>query len=181
MSWGDQRGMTLVELLMAMTVTSIIFLGITGVLMVGYHGAALWGQKITEAQSVNQVTGWLDQDMHRYVPCAQQAAGQLDLCLANQAGTSAVVTYTTSSSSGGGCPCTMFRNDGVSGARFVVTRDLVAQPTFSTSCSNSATGSQTGYVRVDGLEYEPSSQAPAPAATPPSMIVYFRAPLGSCP
>jgi type II secretory pathway component PulJ len=173
--------MTLVELLMAMTVTSIIFLGITGVLMVGYHLAALWGQKITEAESVNQVTGWLDQDLHRYVPCPQQVAGELHLCLANQVGASALVTYTTSSAAGGGCPCTMFRADAVSGARFIVTRDLVAQPSFTTSCSNSSTGSQTGYVRIDSLQYEPASDAPAPAASPPPMIVYFRAPLGSCP
>lgn len=173
--------MTLVELLMAMTVTSIIFLGITGVLMVGYHGAALWGQKVTEAQSVNQVTGWLDQDLHRYVPCPQQATGQLDLCLANQAATGNMVTYTTTGSAGGGCPCTMVRTDVLTGARFLVTRDLVAQPAFSTFCSNSATGSQTGYVRIDSLQYEPSGQAPAPAASPPPMIVYFRAPLGGCP
>ena len=94
--------MTLVELLMAMTVTSIVLLGITGVLTVGYRVANVWTQKISEAQTENQIAGWLDQDLHRYVPCSAQQSTELDLCLPHQATAGQMVAYTTTPSSGSG-------------------------------------------------------------------------------
>src|SRR5205807_6534903 len=106
------QGMTLVEVLMALTVTSIVLLGISGALMVGYHVANLWGQKISESQTANQLTGWLDQDLHRYVPCSPPG-GELDLCLSgdpSSASPTHLVRYTTTVPAGG-CPCTMARND----------------------------------------------------------------------
>jgi type II secretory pathway component PulJ len=171
--------MTLVELLVAMTVTSIVLLGITGVLVVGSHAANLWGQKISEAQTANQLAGWLDQDLHRYVPCSSGA--ELDLCLPNAPSKTpqdAAVRYTTSVPSGG-CPCTLERTDVQTQARSLVTRALVRSPSFSSKCTSGA-GAEIGFVEVDGLQYRPAGQAPAPVAPPPPLVLYFRAPLGSC-
>ena len=181
MSWRDQRGMTLVELLVAMTVTSMVLLGISGALVVGYHAADRWSQKISEAQTANQLAGWLDQDLHRYIPCSPQGATELDLCLPHPATAQDYMVRYTPSPSSGSCPCTMFRTDTKTNARSVVTRDLVARPTFYPSCDTSPSGNQAGYLRIVGLQYEPSRQAPAPAITPGPMLLYFRAPQGGCP
>ena len=81
MSWRDQKGMTLVEVLVAMTITSIVLLGISSALFVGFRAANTWGQKLTEAQTVNQLPGRLDQDLHRYVPCGPAVSAELDLCV----------------------------------------------------------------------------------------------------
>jgi prepilin-type N-terminal cleavage/methylation domain-containing protein len=179
MNWRDQGGMTLVELLMAMTVTSIVLLGISSALVVGFHAADLWGQKISEAQTVNQLPGWLDQDLHRYVPCRGSGSGELDLCL--PAGASNPSVRYTTSSGGGGCPCTIVRRDVSTGAQWVVARDLISLPTFQQACgSTAASGVDTGYVEVANLVYRPSKQAPPPSVGPPSLVLYFRAPRGSC-
>jgi hypothetical protein len=177
--------MTLVELLMAMAVTSVVLLGITGALMVGYHVTDLWGQKISEAQTANQLAGWLDQDLHRYVPCSAQGA-ELDLCLPADTAPShpcvptnaCMVTYTTSPA-GGGCPCAIVRTDVQAQTQSVVTRDLVTAPSFDPVCGT-AGGTEPGYIRISSLEYQPFSQAPAPTITPQPLVLYFRAPVGAC-
>ena len=141
--------MTLVELLMAMAITSILLLGISGALMVGYHVADLWGQKINEAQTSNQLAGWLEQDLHRYVPCSPQGA-ELDLCLpaAASAGSGRAVTY-TAVVPGGGCPCSVVRTDLLTQRRSVVTRDLLTPPVFDPVCG-AAGGAEPGYLEVSG-------------------------------
>jgi hypothetical protein len=169
--------MTLVELLMAMAVTSIVLLGISGALMVGYHVVNLWGQKISEAQTANQLAGWLDQDLHRYVPCSAQGV-ELDLCLPGDPTGAHIVTYTTSVPAGG-CPCAIVRTDVQTGVQSVVTRDLVTAPLFDPVCGT-AGGAEPGYVNVSSIEYQPSGQAPAPTVTPQPLVLYFRAPVGSC-
>jgi prepilin-type N-terminal cleavage/methylation domain-containing protein len=173
-----QRGMTLVELLMAMTVTAIVLLGISGALMVGYHVAALWGQKISEAQTANQLSGWLDQDLHRYVPCSPQG-GELDLCLPGDPAQNHMVTYKTSVPAGG-CPCAIVRTDVITGAQSVVTRDLVTVPLFVPRCGT-AGGGEPGYLEVSSLQYESSSEAPPPSISPQPLTLDFRAPGVSCP
>jgi prepilin-type N-terminal cleavage/methylation domain-containing protein len=178
MSWRDQHGMTLVELLVAMTVTSIVLVGITGVLAAGYHAAGQWGQKITEAQTENQLAGWLAQDLHRYAPCTGTGGGELDLCLPADR-SNRVVTYTTGLS-GNSCPCVVFRTDVARKTRSVITRDLAEQPNFVLACAFSNSVS-TGYVEIQHLVYRPAGQAPAPMASPPGLVLYFRAPGGSCP
>jgi prepilin-type N-terminal cleavage/methylation domain-containing protein len=176
MNWRGQRGMTLVELLVAMTVTSIVLVGITGVLVVGYHAADQWGQKISEAQTANQLAGWLDQDLHRYVPCSPSGGQELDLCTA-AVRPSRTVTYTTLPT-GGPCPCRVVRTDITTGAESTVTRDLVHPPTFTTACTPSS-AVHAGYVEIGDLVYQPAGQAPAPQASPPGLVLYFRAP-GTC-
>jgi prepilin-type N-terminal cleavage/methylation domain-containing protein len=179
MNWRDQEGMTLVELLVAMTITSIVLLGISGVLVAGFHAANQWSQKISEAQTENQLAGWLDQDLHRYVPCTAAGGRQLDLCLP-AATSSPSVRYATSGQ-GGGCPCAIVRTDLATGRQSVVTRDLVTAPIFQLACSTStANGVDTGSVEVQSLVYRPNSQAPAPSSQPPALVLYFRAPRGGC-
>jgi hypothetical protein len=170
--------MTIVELLVAMTVTSIVLVGITGILVAGYHAADQWGQKITEAQTENQLAGWLDQDLHRYVPCNGTGGGELDLCLPADRSNS-MVTYTTSLS-GQGCPCIVLRTDVTKKTDSVATRDLVQQPIYVLACTPS-NNVYTGYVEIQHLVYRPAGQAPAPMASPPGLVLYFRAPFGSCP
>jgi len=181
-SWRDQRGMTLVEVLVAMTITSIVLLGISSALFVGFRAANMWGQKLTEAQTVNQLPGRLDQDLHRYVPCGPAVSGELDLCLPSDTlsangPVTPRVRYTTSA---GLCPCTISRT-GPTGAVSVVTRDLISKPTYQRSCSPASSGGVTdGWIVVSNLVYQPSAQAPAPSLGPPSLRLDFRAPHGSC-
>jgi type II secretory pathway component PulJ len=166
--------MTLVELLVAMTVTTIVMVGITGVLVAGYHAADQWGQKITEAQTENQLTGWLDQDLHRYVPCTGTGGSELALCLPGDRSNTAVRYFSTP----GPCPCNLKREDVTTSGESVVTRDLINAPTFTTDCSQS-NADYRGYVKVANLVYRPAGQAPAPRYLPGPLVLYFRAP-GSC-
>ena|SRR5438105_539433 len=173
--------MTLVELLVAMTITSIVLLGISSVVLVGYRAANLWSQQVTEAQTVNQLAGWLEQDVHRYVPCLApnpSTSSQLQLCLPPETlGQNASVVY-AAASSGGACPCHITRTDRTVNGQTIVARNLVALPEFQPECRVAASV-DVGDVRVLGLSYPQGSQG-APAPSPPNLVVYFRAPLGSC-
>ena len=159
---NSERGMTMVELIVAISVMSILLLGIGSALYVGYRAAGAWEQRITQAQTINQLSSSLDQDVHRYVPCG--SGGELDLC--RPTGTDARDWGIVYKPSGNG-PFKLVRTDwGQGGRETVVARGLAAAPSFSVSCDSSGSV-DTGYIRV-GLSPQP-------------FVVYFRAPHGGCP
>jgi prepilin-type N-terminal cleavage/methylation domain-containing protein len=174
-----QRGMTLVELVVAMSAMAILLLGIGSVLYVGYHAASLWGQRITQAETLNQVAGALGQDVHVDVPCGGQPAGGqvLDLCPPSSPATGP--SYSAVPAGGG---WNIVRKEPSAGAAIVLARGLVQAPQFFARCSQAA-NVDTGYVGVRGLHYPEPAVAPGQAAgvtSPPPLVVYFRAPRGSC-
>jgi type II secretory pathway component PulJ len=88
----SQRGATLVELLVAMAVTSAILVGLAAVSGVAQTVIARWMQPTLNAQSANRLGSWLDQDTRRYAPC-HSGTGFDTLTFCDEGG-SAVVTYT---------------------------------------------------------------------------------------
>jgi prepilin-type N-terminal cleavage/methylation domain-containing protein len=170
--WRGQSGMTLIELLIGMAVTSFVLLGLSGVVTVSYRVMDLWSQRIDESQTVDQLASWLQQDTHRYVVCGNDGT-TLQLCVPNSAD-QPVVTY-ASTCTGGSCDLT--RQDGAGGSR-VVGRGLASQPTFDMDCTQSA-NVDTGHLTVSNLTYlsaGSTSQAPLRSG----LSLYFRAPTGAC-
>jgi prepilin-type N-terminal cleavage/methylation domain-containing protein len=193
-NWRDQRGMTVIEVLAAMVITSLVLIGITGVLFVGYRASNQWSQKLTEAQTINQLSGWLAQDTHRYLPCAHQLATQpagdddIYLCLpanAHNGTTPWEVWYTISD---GSCPCTITRRDHriSSAASVVVARDLLLGPPsaplpiFHLVCNAAAGNIAVGEISVPSLTYPRAAQGSPPSQLSPTFAIYFRAPVGGC-
>jgi prepilin-type N-terminal cleavage/methylation domain-containing protein len=175
-----QRGMTLVELVVAMSIMSILLLGIGSVLFVGYHAAGLWDQRIAQSQALNQLTGALDEDVHQYVPCPWQPAQgvRLDLCPP----TSPAAGPAYSAVSAGGSWTIVRKGLTADAAPTVLARNLARPPEFVARC-HVAANVDTGYVGVQGLHYFPPPLAPTADAaftSPPPLVVYFRAPRGSC-
>jgi prepilin-type N-terminal cleavage/methylation domain-containing protein len=166
----DQSGMTLVELLVAVTVASIVLAGAGSVLYIAYHASNEWSGKLDEAQSLNQLSGWLQQDTHRYVPCGQADSTTLSLCLPSAPG-QPIVTYTTT----GTRPYDLARTDATSGQAIVVGRRLNAAPIFDTDCVLDPTGNVvTGHLAVTGLSYVLPNSSSAPSRS--NLSLYFRAP-----
>lgn len=167
----SERGVTLIELVVALSIMSGLLLGVGSVLFVANHAAGLWSQQVTQGQTLNQVAGTLDQDLHRYVPCSPQPNSlELDLCLPTQ---------TSAQGSGINYTFDQSGNDLVraeqwsGGGSLIVARDLVGQPEFAVNCTPGP-NVDSGEVTISGLTY-----ATAPALTKP-LTVYFRAPVGSC-
>jgi prepilin-type N-terminal cleavage/methylation domain-containing protein len=90
-----QRGMTLVELLVSMAVTSILLVGLTSAFfdVSGVYGK--WANRLQGAQISTGLAASLQLDTRRYVFCGQTQPGgipepYLDLCWPDQLGTPAV-------------------------------------------------------------------------------------------
>jgi hypothetical protein len=172
--------MTLVELVVAMSIMSILLLGIGSVLFVGYHAASLWSGRIVQSEAINQLSGALDGDVHQYVPCSWQPTEgpRLDLCLPSAMG--AGPAYSAVSAGGG---WTIVRKGLTAGTPpTVLARGLAQPPGFIASC-HEASNVDSGYIGVQGLLYRALAAAPTPdgaVASPPTLVVYFRAPHGSC-
>lgn len=112
-----QRGLTLVELLVAMAITSVILVAIAGVTQAGQQVEARWANAIANAQTANRLASWLERDSHRYTPC-YVAPDQLELCLAG----TQMVSYQWSAGD-------IVRTDDSTGASVVLVRG-VPQPGF---------------------------------------------------
>jgi prepilin-type N-terminal cleavage/methylation domain-containing protein len=147
---NGQRGLTLVELLVAMAITSMIFVAIADVTQVGEQVEATWSNAITNAQSANRLAGWLQRDTHRYTPCSA-GTYQLDLCLVR----TTVVTYQWSAGN-------IVRVDNSTDASAVVARG-VAVPgfTYQVSCGPAVA---TGTITVSS----------------PQLQIPFRTSVGAC-
>jgi prepilin-type N-terminal cleavage/methylation domain-containing protein len=175
-----QRGMTLVELVVAMSVMSILLLGIGSVIFVGYHAAGLWDARIGQDQAINQLTGALDEDVHQYVPCPWQPAQGLRLDLCQPSSQGAGPAYSAVSA---GTSWTIVRKSlAAGGSGTVLARGLTKGPEFIASC-HEASNVDSGYVGVQGLQYPAPAGVPTAGGavtSPPPLVVYFRAPHGSC-
>ncbi len=163
---NSQSGMTLVELILAMSLTAMVLAALGGVVFGANLVASTWGQRTYLSETVQLLPSSLQADTHRYVPCSGQATGTgLHLCLP---GGPEMVTY----SSGTSCPCDVVRTDTQAGSVTLVVRGLAAPADFSASCATGAAvdrGSISVTVRYRG-----------DAAPQPPVQVFFKAPAGSC-
>lgn len=161
-----QRGITLVEMVIAMSVTAIVMVALAGVVFAANEVSRAWGQRTYLSQETPLLPNALQADAHRYPPCgAAGSGGALRLCLPNG---EPAVTYAAT----GSCPCVLIRTDELSGSRTVVVRGLLEQPTFTTSCTPAGPVS-AGAISLS-LRYH------GDAAPQQPVVVYFRAPAGSC-
>jgi hypothetical protein len=156
--------MTLVELLVAMTVTTIVLVGITGVL---YGVTSKYQQSIDrvgDASTGSALAAAIQADSHRYVVCQIRDA-ELDLCLPNS--TMNIVTYTINPN---GPPYSITRTEihGSNQSSTLVGRGLFGQPIFWRDCHPTA-GTLSGHIHVRWLR--------DPSRGSESFSVYYRAPL----
>jgi type II secretory pathway component PulJ len=162
----DQRGTTLVELMIAMSVTAFVMVGLAGVVFAANEVSRAWGQRTYLSQETPLLPNALQADAHRYPPCDPSgSSSSLRLCLPNGV---PVVTYAAGSS----CPCELTRTDALTGRSGVVVRGLLEQPTFTTACT------QAGSVSAGSISLR--LRYHGDAAPQPPVVVYFRAPAGKC-
>lgn len=161
-----QSGMTLIELVLALAITSIVLLALSGVVFGANLVSSSWTRQTRFTQTEPLLPDRLQADAHRYFPCTGAAAAhELRLCLP---GGQEAVAYRVRSA----CPCDLVRTDSLSGGSALVVRNLEAPPDFAATCRPAgpvAAGSISITLRYQG-----------DAAPRPPVTVYYRAPAGSC-
>jgi prepilin-type N-terminal cleavage/methylation domain-containing protein len=161
-----QRGLTLIELILAMAVTSFVMVALVGIVFAVNQVSMAWGQRTYLSQAAPLLPNTLQADAHRYLPCNSGAtSSSLQLCLPNG---QPAVTY----AAGGSCPCDLTRTNELTGTRTVVVHGLLEQPAFATTCAP-AGGVSAGSISIR-LRYQGDAALQAP------VVVYFRAPAGGC-
>jgi Tfp pilus assembly protein PilW len=146
----------MVEVLIAMAVTSLVLLGLTSVVFVGNNAYRAWAAPIQAAESgppLAILASNIQSDTHRLVPCqpGQQPGSVLNLChpmiatcpVVRYRGAGGQVVRETSPLS----PCSSSWSQTA-----IMLRDLSSAPTFAvTGCSTSATS--TAVITVSGITY----------------------------
>ena len=155
-----QSGAVMVELLIAMAVTSLVLLGLSSVVFVGSNAYQAWAAPIQYAQTgppLGVLAAALQGDVHRLVPCQPSGnpSSTLDLCFPNlQSSPCPLVRY---SSSAGGSGFELLRSTWspavcVPTSQQTMLRNLSASPTFTLhSCSSGATSAAV--IAVTGIQY----------------------------
>jgi len=172
----SQRGMTLVEMVIALAVSSLVLVAITGVLFGAFDLTRTWGQRIYESGAANLLPDQLQADAHRLAPCpGSPDTFQLQLCVAGSA--SPVIRYDTAAACSASCD--LVRTYLPAGTTTVVARSLEQRPQFQVACA--APGAVTsGQLTVLGLRYPPGDGGSPRPGVLESVVVFFRAPAGAC-
>ncbi|HEX6348751.1 MAG TPA: prepilin-type N-terminal cleavage/methylation domain-containing protein [Candidatus Dormibacteraeota bacterium] len=174
----SQRGMSVLELMIAMAITSLVLSALAGVIFGAYDLTREWGQRVYDSGVEDGLPAALQADAHRYPACsATSDAYTLQLCL--PATTAVVVTYTTTAGCDSSGACDLVRTTESSGASAVVARRLLQRPRFTVTCTSSA-GATTGVISVAGIAFPPSLGGAPSAASQSPLVVYFAAPAGGC-
>lgn len=155
----SQAGISLVELIIGMAVTSLVLSGVAAVVFTLTNSYSLWVGRVASATDGDVLAAAIQADAHRLIACPV-SANELDFC---QVDGTQVVAYRTQ----GSAPYTVTRiNVGVGGSRLMV-RGLAARPTYHVDCDGTA-GAGSGYVEAVGINGLGA------------LRVYFRSPLGQC-
>jgi Tfp pilus assembly protein PilE len=164
----SQAGLSLVELIIGMAVTSLVLSGIVAMVFTLTNSYNHWVGKVGNASSGDVLAAAIQVDAHRLITCGTTSTEQ-DFCLV---GGTPSVAYCTQ----GPAPYTVIRavNCSASAIRngHAMVRGLTAQPTYSTyhvDCTG-LIGVESGYVEVgpiDGLKGNGG------------LRVYFRRPCGA--
>lgn len=174
-----QRGMTLIELLVSMAVTSMLLVALGGVFVnvsSRYQGLA---DRLNNASTGSALAASLQADSHRYVVChgvqLNRNVDRLDLCPAT-APDSPVVRYDVSSSA----PYVITRQSPIGGAPSFMARSLSTfRPVFTADCFN-AGGVVSGHIHVYYLRIDDGAGNNCTGndvkAYCPNFMVYYAAP-----
>lgn len=169
-----QRGMTLIELLVAMAITSVLLLGLANVFFDVTTRYQDWAHRLQTASVGAGLAADLQADGHRYVACDSVFLGRpqysIQLCLADATNTAAV-TYAVSSSS----PYVITRQEGGQPAVFLVRSTGSTRPTLWMDCFDNG-GTLSGHIHVYDLRLSSDSLDPRSRET---FSVYYVAPRGS--
>lgn len=170
-----QDGLSMVELIIAMAITSIVLSVLTGVVFGAYQISRTFGQRVYEGGAQALLPSALQADAHKFGVCPGASDPYaLHLCLP---GTGALVaSYSTDPQCASSCDLVRTHADG---STTVLARALTQRPRFSTRCETSS-GSVAGTLSVTNLAFPPGTGGgPIPSPQPP-LVVYFQAPLGAC-
>jgi prepilin-type N-terminal cleavage/methylation domain-containing protein len=141
-----QRGMTLVELLVAMAITSILLVGLANVFFEVTSRYQGWAHRIQTASVGAGLAASLQADGHRYIRCDSTPMGPqvytIQLCPADATGSPAV-TYQVSSSA----PFVISRQEGTQPAAFMVRSTGTTRPTLTIDCLDNGS-TLSGHIHV---------------------------------
>jgi prepilin-type N-terminal cleavage/methylation domain-containing protein len=169
-----QRGMTLIELLVALAVTSILLVGLANVFFNVTSKYQDWAHRLQTAAVGADLAANVQSDSHRYAPCASVLVGQrtyqIQLCPADARGTAAV-TYAVSPSS----PYVITRQQAGQPAAFMVRSTDSTRPTLWMDCFDNGS-TLSGHIHVYDLRLPGDSLDPNSHET---FSVYYVAPRGS--
>jgi prepilin-type N-terminal cleavage/methylation domain-containing protein len=169
-----QRGMTLVELLVAMAIMSILLVGLANVFFDVTARYQDWAHRLQTASVGAGLAASLQADGHRYVHCDSTPLGAqvytIELCPAD-ATDSAAVTYQVSSSS----PFVISRQTGTKSAAFMVRSTGSTRPTLWMDCFDNGS-TLSGHIHVYYLRLPGDSLDPNSGET---FSVYYVAPRGN--
>jgi prepilin-type N-terminal cleavage/methylation domain-containing protein len=128
-----QRGMTLVELLVSMAVTSILLVGLTSAFFNVSSVYQGWATRLQGAQIGTGLAASLQSDAHRYVFCSptvpQQRSADMYLCAADNLGQH-VVSYHVSAAS----PWVITRQSAGKAATFMARSSGISAPKLWIDC-----------------------------------------------
>jgi prepilin-type N-terminal cleavage/methylation domain-containing protein len=153
---NQQSGMTVVELLVSMAVTSIILVGLTGVFFNVSSRYEGWAARLNTASTGPGLSAALQADSHRYVPCGDITDVQtFDLCPADSTDDPAndwVVRYVVS----GGFPYVITREERGKPATFMVRSVNGTRPDFWADCFDGG-ATVAGHIHVYHLRIDDGS------------------------
>lgn len=170
MRWRRQRGMTLVELLVAMAVTAILMVGLAGAFLNATSHYQDWANRINDGSVGDILAANLQADSHRYVLCGpHQFVSQLNLCWTYDLNPAdAAVRYAVSSAA----PYIITRQTAQASAAFMARGQTSQQPQFLADCS--ANGSTvSGHINVYYLR---SGDGAGGTNQAQNFMVYYSAP-----
>lgn len=177
---SPQGGMTLVELLVAMAVTSIILVGLTAVFFNVSSRYEGWAKRLDTASTGPALAAAIQADSHRYVPCGDITFVQtFNLCPADrsadsQVSSSWIVRYLVS----GGFPYVITREERGKPATFIVRSVSGTQPDFWADCFDGG-GTVAGHIHVYHLRIDDGAGGGDTSRTQPdseNFSVYYVAP-----
>jgi prepilin-type N-terminal cleavage/methylation domain-containing protein len=167
--------MTLIELLVAMAVTSILLLGLGTVFFNVTSRYQDWAHRLQTASVGANLAASLQADSHRYGPCTATQLNtnmaDLALCAEDQPGATVVTYHVT-----GMGPWVISRQQG-SVAAFILRSDT--QPSFTIDCIDNGS-TLSGHIHVYNLRLPSDSldSNPGDAAYNQTFSVYYVAPRG---
>lgn len=169
MTRPGQRGMTLIELIVAIAVTSIVFVGLASVLYTASYGYQNWIDRVSTASLGSPLAAALQADSHRYVPCngIEQHLPRLEFCLPNDDANPPRVRYVIDPT---GPPYSISRQDlGPAGATVLMARSTGSvRPVFWFDC-RLGSGTVSGHIHLYGFR-------PVVGNDKENFSVYYRAP-----
>lgn len=141
-----QRGMTLVELLVAMAIMSVVLVALSGVLYDVTRYYQGWSDRIADASTGGALATAIQGDSNRWVPCRDfDHETEMDFCVPGASDRTAAYTVSRD-----GATYSIFRqdlSDGSGGKKVLLARGVPRQPSFWTEC-HPAPGTVWGHIHV---------------------------------